>query len=103
MRLRPAGLGDRAWCACLDTQKPGAALRDVRDELVELVREPSRDEASDVLFGVGRFLGAMLRRQYVPLWGAGAHIEKIAGRMTAHGCVRSGRHLENGRCPSLTV
>lgn len=92
------------WCGCLRPLSPRAALGDVLSEARELVSSRSRDdfldEASDVCFGVGRLLGALVRRTYVPVPFAKRHKAKIAERMASHGCVRSARHLEDGRCPS---
>jgi hypothetical protein len=92
----------REWCGCFQPLTPAAAVRDILDELRELVAEPSRDEASDIAFGVGRLLGSLARRPYVPVPFAGLHIEKVAHRMLEHGCIRSKRHLVNDRCPSAT-
>jgi len=88
------------WCGCLSRISPSAAFRDIRDEVVELFKDPSLDELSDVFFGLGRLLGSLTGAPYrrVPL--AGRHIEKVAARMSAHGCVRSPRHLVEDRCPS---
>jgi len=82
---------------------PRQALRDLLDELREFVSEPSRDELSDIAFGLGRLLGALSRRVYVPVWGAADHVTKIADRMNTYGCVRSRRHLINDACPSTTT
>lgn len=94
-----ARLPQQQWCGCLAPQRVGQAARDLLDEARELFQEPSRDELSDVLFAMGRLVAATVGRRYLPMPGAGAHIAKITERMNAHGCVRSARHLTEGRCP----
>ena len=88
------------WCGCLSRISPAAAIGDVFDESVELLKEPSLDELSDVFFGLGRLLGALTGSPYRRVPFAGRHIDKVVARMTDHGCVRSPRHLVDGRCPS---
>jgi hypothetical protein len=89
-----------AWCACMGTLSPKQALKDLADEAVELAKEPSRDELSDVVFAVGRLLGSLINKPLVALPGSRLHVEKISHRMQHHGCVRSVRHLQDGVCPS---
>lgn len=89
------------WCGCLDRVPLRRACRDVTDELLELIKEPSYDELSDVCFGIGRLLGSLTGVPYRPVPFAGPHIEKVAARMQEYGCVRSRRHLRDGHCPSL--
>lgn len=88
------------WCGCMRPVPVRQAVRDIVDEAVELLREPSRDELSDVAYGIGRLLGAVVGRTYVPVPGDGLHVRKIEERMAEYGCIRSRRHLLDGRCPS---
>jgi hypothetical protein len=97
-------LPKRAWCACLSPQTPTAAARECAEELRELLtcrtRAELSDEWSDITFAVGRLCGAVIGRRYVPVPYSGRHIEKIRKRHDEYGCVRSARHLHNGRCPN---
>lgn len=90
------GLG---FCSCHKKLPPVKALRDIGSEAVEFVRDPSLDELSDIMYGVGRLLGGLTGREYVSVPGDGRHITKIRGRMLEYGCIRSSRHLVNGSCP----
>ena len=80
------------WCSCMGVLKPKEALEGILDELKEFIEEPSRDEASDILWGVGRLIGGVLNRPYVKVPGDRLHYEKVVQRMDAHGCVRSKNH-----------
>ena len=88
------------YCDCHKAIAPRKAIRDIRDEWTELKEEPSMDELSDVLYGVGRLLGSLIRMPYVRIPGDGLHVKKINDRMQEYGCIRSKRHLINGICPS---
>lgn len=69
------------------------AWRDIIDEMVEFVQEPSCDEASDIAFGIGRLLGGLLGRKYASFPGDGRHIAKCNARYASYGHFRSQRHL----------
>ena len=69
------------------------ALSHLWEEAVEFCQEPSKDEASDLAFGVGRLLGAIFGKKYVSFWGDGRHLAKCQERMNAYGYFRSTRHL----------
>ena len=69
------------------------ALTTLMDEVTEFCQEPSKDEASDIAFGIGRLLGALLGRKYVPVWGDTQHIAKCNARFLDYGHFRSKRHL----------
>ena len=88
------------YCKCHNTLSLHEALKTTWDEVVEFVAEPSKDEASDIVYGLGRVLGALINRPYVRLPGDGIHVRKIQKRMDDYGCIRSKRHLLNGKCPS---
>ena len=94
---------EQEWCGCLGPLSVSRAVRDVLDELAEFVKAPSKDELSDICFGVGRLLGAFTGKPYRTFPGAELHIEKITRRMIEHGCVRSARHLSGGECPSASL
>jgi hypothetical protein len=78
----------------------GDSVRDLLDEIREWVECPSRDEWSDICWGVGRLIGSLSNRVYVHIPGDGMHIGKIQKRMSEYGCVRSRAHLINGKCPN---
>ena len=69
------------------------AVSTLLDEVVEFCEEPSRDEASDIAFGVGRLLGAVIGRKYVPVWGDGLHVAKCNARVAEYGHFRSRKHI----------
>lgn len=87
-------------CKCLDVLGVWYALKCIIDEVVEFVREPSRDELSDICWGVGRLVGALLGKVYVRVPGDRLHYEKVMSRYEEYGCVRSRRFLVDGSCPS---
>lgn len=89
------------FCSCLQVRPVRDALRDLYDEIVEFLQEPSRDEASDLAFAVGRLIGGMRGIVYTSIPGDARHITKMFARMATYGCVRSPRHLRDGACPSL--
>lgn len=77
------------------------ALEALKDETVEFFREPSKDEASDIAYCINRLGGALIKRPYLNIvGGTKTHIDKIEQRMKEYGCIRSSRHLINGKCPS---
>lgn len=79
------------------------SLRELAAESVELFKEPSRDEFSDVCYAVGRLLGSTLGREYVKVPGDKKHIAKVNARLLEYGCIRSSRHLISGNCPKRDV
>ena len=105
-----------AFCNCI-SPKPDirSRLGELKDECWEFVsalgswfckpldescQDDVLDEWSDICFGIGRLLGNLMNKSYVPIWGDRRHVVKIQERMQAHGCVRSRRHLIDGVCPS---
>lgn len=50
------------------------------------------DEASDVMFGIGRFIGNLRGVVYTPMPGDKRHVDKIAYRFKITGCCRSLNH-----------
>ena len=88
------------WCGCFATLPLREAISTTWDEVVEFVRDPSMDEASDIAFGIGRICGSVTHRPYVHMPGDRLHVEKVQDRMDDYGCIRSRRHLRDGGCPS---
>jgi hypothetical protein len=86
-------------CNCITNKKEelGARLKDIWDEVVELVEvqtwDEFLDEWSDVVFGLGRLVGWLYGVNYVSVYGDQRHVNKIKKRMQEYGCVRSKRHL----------
>jgi len=76
----------------MSTRSTGDAVQDIKDEAIEFVKEPSMDELSDMLFGIGRLLGGLIGRVYVHVPGDARHIAKIDRRMAEYSCVRSKKH-----------
>jgi hypothetical protein len=77
------------------------AFNGLVDEVKEFIEEPSRDEASDIVYCLNRLAGTVLGKAYqkvIP--GDGLHVKKIEQRMDDYGCIRSKRHLISGICPS---
>jgi len=93
------------FCECIGVRGVKDALRDIGEEIHELLEvknlEEFMDEISDVCWGVGRLLGGCGGRVYVRVPGDRRHYHKVVARMSAYGCVRSRRHLVDGRCPSM--
>jgi hypothetical protein len=87
-------------CHCSAKLSVKDSLRELASESVELLKEPSRDELSDVCYAVGRLLGALSGKSYVKVPGDKLHIDKVNARLLEYGCVRSKRHLVAGVCPT---
>lgn len=90
-------------CACSAKLPVREASRELAAELVELLKEPSRDELSDVCYALGRLLGASIGRDYVKVPGDRLHINKVNTRLQEYGCIRSLRHLVSGNCPKQVI
>lgn len=92
------------FCGCVSNKEGELSnrLRDIWDEVVEVKdADEFLDEWSDVMWGVGRLIGYFKKVDYVRVWGDEKHVEKIKKRMDEYGCVRSRRHLVDGKCCSL--
>lgn len=91
------------FCKCMEVRKFGDAVRDIADEAKEVVEVKSlaefKDEMSDVMWGIGRLIAGLHGKVYFHVIGDGAHYKKVEKRMAEYGCVRSKRHLVNGKCP----
>ena len=88
-------------CKCHNTLTFKQAMLGLKDEVIELIEEPSLDELSDVVYCLNRLAGTFTKRPYLKvLPGDGLHITKVKARMLEHNCIRSKRHLKNGKCPS---
>lgn len=93
----------RLYCRCIKTLTVRNAVKEVKAEIVELWYAPTSefaDEWSDVWFGIGRLAGAIVGMPMVRMPWIRRHVEKIDRRMSSYECVRSKRHLVDGRCPS---
>lgn len=89
------------YCNCFKVQNVGDAWADVIDEIKEFIDEPSKDEGSDIAYGINRMVGGMFNKEYVRILPFDKlHIAKMNTRMEDYGCIRSKRHLRNGKCPS---
>lgn len=89
-------------CKCHETLTIKEALNATWDEVIEFVKEPSKDELSDILYCFNRIAGTLSNRPYRKVFPMDKlHIEKVNARMAAYGCIRSPRHLKDGKCPSL--
>ena len=89
------------YCKCHQKLTHRVAAMGLWDELKEFIEEPSMDELSDVTYCLNRWIGTFVGKPYVPIFGlTKLHIDKIAVRMESHGCIRSPRHLIDGKCPS---
>ena len=97
---------DSEFCGCVSEKEFDLRQRvlELRDEAVELFEVKSwdefKDEWSDIMWGVGRLLGNLMGKAYIWIWGDGLHVDKMRRRMQEHGCVRSARHLVDGKCCS---
>ena len=87
------------FCKCMKVMQFREAWAAIWDELIEWVEEPSKDEFSDIMWGVGRLIAGVFGKVYVSMPFDGLHREKVEARIKKFGCVRSERHLINGKCP----
>lgn len=89
------------YCKCHQPLNFKEALAGLKDEAIEFVEEPSADEASDIAYSINRLVGGLFNKAYIRVLPTGGiHERKIQLRMDEHGCIRSKRHLVDGRCPS---
>ena len=92
------------FCKCLEVLPVRVAIIHIAEEAKELFEVKSfdefKDEASDVMWGIGRLLGALVGKPYISVWGDALHRNKVEARMAEYSCVRSKRHLHNGKCPT---
>lgn len=89
------------YCKCHDVLSMKEVVDGLIDEVKEFVEEPSRDEASDIIYCLNRGVGTLLNKPYVRVFpGDKQHVDKINSRMKEYGCIRSKRHLVYGMCPS---
>lgn len=90
-----------SYCKCHETLTLKQSFNGLIDEVKEFIEEPSKDEASDIVYCLNRMVGTFMNRPYVPVIpGDSLHVSKIKERMHEYGCIRSNRHLINGKCPS---
>ena len=90
------------YCNCFRPLPFKTSLGHLTAEIKEFIAEPSLDEFSDILRCTNRLIGGIFNRPEITVFPyPQIHIDKVQGRMNKHGCVRSERHLINGKCPSL--
>jgi hypothetical protein len=93
------------FCGCMKVRKFKDAVADLSEEAGEIFSVKSwdefRNEASDVSWAFGRLFAGMVGKVYVRMPGDRQHYRKVMKRMEEQGCVRSSRHLVEGRCPSV--
>lgn len=89
------------YCNCHNTLTLKQGVTGLMDEVKEFIEEPSQDEFSDIVYCLNRLAGTLLNRPYVKVIpGDQPHVSKIKKRMQEYNCIRSSRHLINGKCPS---
>ena len=94
--------GIMRYCKCHLPLTMKQAIDGLKDECVEFIEEPSLDEFSDIIYCLNRLGGSIIGKPYLKLFmGDYLHKRKIKQRMQEYGCIRSKRHLINGKCPSL--
>lgn len=90
------------YCKCHSVLTLKQGFNALVDELKEFIAEPSRDEASDVVYCLNRIAGTFLGVPYVKILPMdNLHKEKIDQRMAYYSCIRSPRHLVLDQCPSI--
>lgn len=81
------------FCSCWRVLTVGEAISDINDEMKEFIEaktdEDREDEKSDVIWGLGRLLGAKNGIHYVGMDGDELHYQKITERMNKYSCIRS--------------
>jgi hypothetical protein len=104
-------------CKCLRRNTLWELWNNLWDELVELFQvknwQEFQDEFSDVCWSIGRFRSEIWLRL---LWfvrfseqdwlvlrfiNDGKFYKKCMNRFQTHACIRSARHLKNGKCPLM--
>lgn len=90
------------YCNCYQPLPFKTAARYLKEELIEFLQKPSIDELGDVIRVTNRLAGSIFKKKEIRLIPyPKSHVFKVDNRMKANGCIRSTRHLVNGRCPSI--
>ena len=90
------------YCNCHNVLTFKQGYDGLVDEVKEFIDEPSMDELSDIVYSINRIAGTIIKKPYVRvLPGDSIHVAKIKERMKSYGCIRSSRHLKDGKCPSV--
>ena len=89
------------YCKCHNVLTLKEGVMGLLDEVKEFIDEPSYDEGSDIVYSINRIAGTIMGKEYIKVlpWDK-THVNKINERMLSYGCIRSTRHLINGKCPS---
>ena len=89
------------FCNCYKPLPVKTALRYLKEETIEFIQKPSMDELGDVVRVINRLAGALCKRTEIKILPyPKVHLDKVNKRMSENGCIRSSRHLVNGKCPS---
>jgi len=66
----------------------------IMDEVREFLQAPSKDEMSDIIYGINRLIGGLFGKKYLKLLPFdGIHIAKCNRRYLEYGHFRSKRHI----------
>lgn len=89
------------YCKCYKPLTLRVAVKGLVGEIREFREEPSLDEFADILRCVNRLAGALFKKSEITIFPyPKIHLDKVHNRMAKNGCIRSERHLINGKCPS---
>lgn len=88
-------------CNCWKPLSIRQAVNALVGETCEFISEPSLDEFDDIKVCLNRLVGSLINQAAFDLITTSRYDAKVALRMKQHGCIRSSRHLVDGRCPSL--
>lgn len=91
------------YCSCLTPVNFTTGIGHFCEEVYELYKEPSLDELSDCSYALGRLTAGIFGKNYFTMPFDKRHRTKIQKRMEEYGCVRSARHLIEGKCPSIKI
>lgn len=90
------------YCRCHDRLSLKEGVISIAEEVVEFIKSPSMDELSDIVYAINRTVSSLIGLYYFPIIPIldRKHKLKIEERMKNYRCIRSTRHLLNGKCPS---
>lgn len=92
----------RARCKCWRPLPVRQAAKAALAEIKEFNAEPTLDELDDVKVCLNRLVGSFVKKTTIEVFTTPFYDLKVTERMNSYGCIRSERHLKDGRCPSLT-
>lgn len=88
-------------CNCWKPLSIRRAVGALVEETCEFVLKPSLDEFDDMKVCLNRLVGSLINQATFDLVATPRYDAKVGSRMKQYGCIRSTRHLVDGRCPSL--